>query len=81
MHRTLTPGGWIELMEIHTDMLSDDNTLLDGSPIKRMGELWHPAAEKLGLKIMSGEELEQMCKEAGFVDVKLRKLKQPWGPW
>jgi ubiquinone/menaquinone biosynthesis C-methylase UbiE len=81
MYRCCEPGGYIELMELHMGIHSDDNSIPPDSAIMRVSKLWGPAGERANLKVLNGEEYAEHARNAGFTDIKVTALKQPWNKW
>ncbi|KAG6107599.1 hypothetical protein E4U14_004090 [Claviceps sp. LM454 group G7] len=65
-HRSLRPGGWIELQEMLTKSLCDDGTMPDDDPVKYLCETATRAFEKCGMKTTLAPNLEPHLREAGF---------------
>ena len=71
----MRPGGYVELVETHGDVTSDDDSIPADSGIRKLFNIWRPMAQRAGLRVLeSGQELVQSLQEAGFVDVKV----WPW---
>lgn len=87
-HRTrhLKPGGWIEVQDLELAAYSDDGTLPEGAPLKRLFEVIR-AVKDIGehygapnhdhLPLIGG-----LLREVGFTRVeKKMDRKIPWSPW
>ncbi|KAI1612920.1 S-adenosyl-L-methionine-dependent methyltransferase [Exophiala viscosa] len=79
---SLRPGGWIENQELDVQVLSDDNTMPEDSKVQEWVRLWN---EGMGVVGMTGrcdpEVLAQQMREAGFINVHVKRYKMPIGPW
>jgi hypothetical protein len=80
-HRSLKPGGWIELQELCAEILCDDSTMPDDDPVKYMYELCHRAFTKFGMDVTLPKRLEPMLRDAGFENIQCVVKKVPIGPW
>lgn len=58
----------------------DDHTHA-GSAIEGLGKKFEKALVAAGLILPSGAALKKYAEDAGFVDVVVHDIKQPWGPW
>ncbi|KAF8248379.1 S-adenosyl-L-methionine-dependent methyltransferase [Wilcoxina mikolae CBS 423.85] len=80
MYRCTKPGGYVELAEGGGIMFSDDGTGENGT--KRYLEFLSEAMVKSGRpSSILPEHLKGYLEGAGFVDIKTKSVKQPWGPW
>ncbi|KAF8544004.1 S-adenosyl-L-methionine-dependent methyltransferase [Trichophaea hybrida] len=80
MYRCTKPGGYVELSEGGGIMFSDDGTGENGA--KRYLEFLEEAMVKSGRpSSILPEHLKGYLEGAGFVDIKIKSIKQPWGPW
>ncbi|TGZ84624.1 S-adenosyl-L-methionine-dependent methyltransferase [Ascodesmis nigricans] len=80
MFKHTAPGGWFELVEGGFQLHSDDDTL-KGSKVAHMFDSFLDCAAKAGIKLPEAEEIVQAATKAGYVDVQIVKIKQPWGAW
>ncbi|KAF5654848.1 methyltransferase [Fusarium sp. NRRL 25303] len=78
-----TPGGWVESYEVSSTMESDDNSIPDGSAMKRWGEVFEEGGQRAGRSFaMIREDVQRKSmEEAGFVNIHVVDLKAPVGPW
>ncbi|KMP01131.1 UMTA [Coccidioides immitis H538.4] len=76
----LKPGGWFEQAEISVVAQSDDSSL-KGTAIERWGPLAHKVGDVFGKSFRIVDEMTDMIKSAGFVNVKKRTFKWPIGTW
>ena len=78
----LTPGkGWLEMGEYAMDFKSDDDSVPADWPPKVVWDLLREGMLRKGRKFPTGENMKRMLQDAGFVDVELKTLKLPQGPW
>ncbi|KAF8247741.1 S-adenosyl-L-methionine-dependent methyltransferase [Wilcoxina mikolae CBS 423.85] len=76
------PGGYIELVEPGGWITTDDSSMPTDSAIYRYFNIWINIAAATGLRIIRGsDEFVRDLQEAGFEDIQVFSLKQPWGPW
>lgn len=80
-HRSLKPGGWIELQELCAEVLCDDGTMPDNDPVKYMYELGQQAFAKFGMNVTLPKDLEPMLRRAGYENIHCVIKKVPIGPW
>ncbi|CCX06893.1 Similar to mRNA 3' acc. no. Q4IPA4 [Pyronema omphalodes CBS 100304] len=79
--RCVKPGGYLELVELGQITYSDDDSMKDDNPIKIHFETTKKAMEKIGRPPQDTENMKRKLEEAGFIDVKVMRAKQPIGPW
>jgi ubiquinone/menaquinone biosynthesis C-methylase UbiE len=60
---------------------SDDGSLTPDNPINLWTRAMDEAMAKTGRARPSEEQLKTRLENAGFVDVQVRTVKQPTGPW
>lgn len=67
----LKPGGWLESFEGSPHLISDDNTVPEGSPITQWGKFFEEGGNIMGRSFMVVQEGTQRkaMEEAGFVDI------------
>jgi len=75
------PGGYAELVENRIMLFSDDNTIPSDSPLYDYYELIDRGMEKMGVTPKTSSDLKKYLEDAGFVDVTVRRTKQPAGLW
>lgn len=61
-------------------MRCDDGTLANSS-LEKWINVYVSLAPKAGLQFVDGSHLAQLAKDAGFVDVSVKSMKMPQGPW
>ncbi|KAH7194503.1 S-adenosyl-L-methionine-dependent methyltransferase [Fusarium oxysporum] len=71
------PGGWVESYEVSSTMESDDNSIPDGSAMKRWGEVFEEGGQRAGRSFaMIREDVQRKSmEEAGFVNIHVVDLK------
>lgn len=79
--RSLRPGGWIELQELHGQPFCDDGTMSCDDPFKLLYDLAGQAYQKFGMSTTLPAQLEPLLLEAGFRNVYCKILKVPIGTW
>lgn len=77
--RNLKPGGWVESHECDLMLFSDDNSIPNNSAVIRWLNLWDQGAGR-GFRI-TGAQLGDIMRRAGFIDVVVKRLKMPIGVW
>lgn len=79
--RNLNPGGWIELLDVHLQLQSDDNSLPADCAAARWGDLMLEAAAKLSRPLDSMTFYKQQLAEVGFTNVTQVLYKWPTNSW
>ncbi|KAH8898842.1 S-adenosyl-L-methionine-dependent methyltransferase [Thozetella sp. PMI_491] len=77
----MRPGGWIEVQEFDGRVHSDDGTVTPDTALKRFFDLIPKAMANFGMNFNAGEAMKEPLEAAGFVNVNLRVIKVPFGPW
>ena len=80
-HRSLKPGGWVELQELCAEVLCNDGTIPDNDPVKVIYELIQSAFEKFGMNVTVVKDLERLLRDAGFENIQCVMKPVPIGPW
>lgn len=80
-HSHLEPGGYIELQDIYIPYESDDGTLTEDNPLRRVSQLCVDAGAAAGRPFTLPPEYKNYLERAGFVDVVERRLKWPLNQW
>ncbi|KAF5639467.1 methyltransferase [Fusarium tjaetaba] len=77
------PGGWVESYEVSSTMESDDNSIPDGSAMKRWGEVFEEGGQRAGrsFAIIREDVQRKSMEEAGFANIHVVDLKAPVGGW
>ncbi|KAI5842829.1 S-adenosyl-L-methionine-dependent methyltransferase [Tricharina praecox] len=81
IYRCTAPGGFVEVCEAGLYPHSDDGTLELDNPLLPFFDLLKTAMIKLGRPPVDGPIMAQQLRRAGFKDVHVTKVKQPWAPW
>ncbi|KAF4866576.1 Secondary metabolism regulator LAE1 [Colletotrichum siamense] len=77
----LNPGGWVEINETALMPKSDDGTLTEESMILKIARLIRQASIMFGRVAGDMEDIREVLTRAGFVDVKVLKMKWPTNSW
>lgn len=81
-YRVSKPGAWVESQEFTLQACSDDNSCPAGGPLVEWHDLFCQAALQAGFDMrMTGDVIEQLFRDAGFVNVQRVDFKMPIGPW
>jgi len=79
--RHLKPGGYLELQEVPSQFLTDDNSLKKDDPWALMSDKFYEAAAKAGLNFLESKDLKGYMDDQGFQDLDQTVLKLPLGTW
>lgn len=80
-HRSLKPGGWIELQELRLAVQCDDGTMPDDYDFATfLGKLKH-GFSKFGINLLGMERNQELVRDAGFINVQEKVWKVPVGTW
>ncbi|OBR05082.1 Methyltransferase domain-containing protein [Colletotrichum higginsianum IMI 349063] len=80
--KSLNPGGYIEMQEIHVRPECDDGTLKPDCAFLKWVEKVEEACNILGRPYINCDRfLPSLLKEVGFVDISVNKFKWPINPW
>lgn len=77
----LKPGGWFELQEIHHYPQCHDDSMPENHPVAQFWGLIAQALGALGVNFNATLLLEDMMRQAGFVNVATRIFHVPIGTW
>jgi hypothetical protein len=78
----MAPGGYIELADAGGFLHCDDGTMgSDNAVIVLVEHVSGQALARIGRPAATGELMEKRLQDAGFVDIKMLRYKQPFGPW
>lgn len=79
--RTLKPGGYVELVEMHVIPSSPDNTLPPDSHIRALYDVLFSVGRTIGIDLAVAQKFKSMMLEAGFEDVTETVFDLPLGDW
>lgn len=79
--RHLTPGGYIEQLEMSVVPKSDDGSLEPGDMWDEFAKLAIESGERFGKTFQIQETMKDLITRAGFEDVVELKYKWPIGAW
>ncbi len=79
--RSLKPGGWVELQELHGEIMCDDKTMPEDDPLKYVYKLADEAFTKFGMNVKMAREMAPVLQDAGFVNIQCVARKVPIGVW
>ncbi|MCJ1464596.1 hypothetical protein MMC07_003209 [Pseudocyphellaria aurata] len=77
----LTPGGYIEQLEMSVVPKSDDGSLEPGDMWDEFAKLAIESGERFGKTFLIQERMKDLITQAGFEDVVELKYKWPIGAW
>lgn len=82
MYTHSKPGGYVEIVEIYTDIFCDDDSLPADGALRRYYSKFSELAEvAFGRKPALSDEYVRDLEKAGFTDVKCYKRVQVLNPW
>jgi SAM-dependent methyltransferase len=81
--RAVKPGGWVESYEASVDMMSDDDTVKEGTATYEWGKFFIEGGKRLGrsFTIIDDDTQRKGMEAAGFVDIHTKDSKLPIGGW
>ncbi|WDK21026.1 methyltransferase domain-containing protein [Colletotrichum graminicola] len=77
----LSPGGYVELIEMNPKPLCDDDTLPEGSPLVKSVQMLEEAATIFGRPFVDIHSLKEKMIQIGFEDVHMQRFKWPTNGW
>ncbi|KAM0394785.1 hypothetical protein ACHAPZ_009524 [Fusarium culmorum] len=77
----MKPGGWLESVELWGNAKSDDNTLKPDSPCHKWVAVFKEIEKITGKSFFWDDKMAQSISDAGFINVKGRRIKVPVGIW
>ncbi|KFY92876.1 hypothetical protein V498_04686 [Pseudogymnoascus sp. VKM F-4517 (FW-2822)] len=80
-YKSLRPGGWIELQELHGHPYCDDGTMSRDDPFKQLYDLAGQAYQKFGMSTALPAQLKPLLLDAGFQNIHCKIMKVPIGTW
>ncbi|KAN0092228.1 S-adenosyl-L-methionine-dependent methyltransferase [Hyaloscypha variabilis] len=80
-YRSIKPGGWIEFQEQQYHAFCDDDTMPEHHMLNEWWENLRKALAEFGRDLQAVLKMEQLLRDAGFVNIEERVVKIPIGPW
>ncbi|KAM4061148.1 methyltransferase [Hirsutella rhossiliensis] len=80
-YENLNPGGWIELLDVHLQLKSDDGTIPKDCAVAKWGDYMLEAAAKLNRPLDSMTFYKQQLLDVGFTNVTQSLYKWPTNSW
>ncbi|KAK0658353.1 Secondary metabolism regulator LAE1 [Lasiodiplodia hormozganensis] len=80
-HRHLRPGGWVELHEMNYTPSCDDGSMPDDYQLAKLLSLIGQGLAAMGINLDGVHNIKSQLRDAGFVNVRERTFKLPFGPW
>jgi len=80
-YRHLTPGGYIEQVEMSVVPKSDDGSIVPGDMWSQLATLAVESSERFGKPLQIADTMARRIAEAGFEEVTEKKFNWPVGPW
>jgi hypothetical protein len=80
-NRSLTPGGFIEVVDICFPLETDDNSVPADSALRKWAALVLESTAKLGARMDSAKSYKTQLEAAGFIGVVEVKYKWPQNHW
>ncbi|KAH6988011.1 S-adenosyl-L-methionine-dependent methyltransferase [Ilyonectria sp. MPI-CAGE-AT-0026] len=77
----LSPGGWVEQVELGMKTLSDDGTVTPDMPFSKWEHVFTVAGEQMGKTFLASDLAADAMRQAGFQNVNEMRLKLPIGRW
>lgn len=76
-YKSLKPGGYIESFEPSSCLTSDDDTVVEGSPLDQWGRFFNEGGRKIGRSFTVYEDgiQKEAMQQAGFVEIEERDFK------
>lgn len=79
--RSLTPGGWLQMVEIQLPFQDFSGRLPDGSALRRWWDRYRWCMERLNRNVMIGRELDGLVRAQGLVNVVWESRDIRIGEW
>lgn len=79
--RHLKPGGWIEVQDFGGIVKCDDDTLQTDSLLTQFYDMTTEALSKRGIRWTIANNLDEILRRIGFVNIECKKFKVPIGVW
>ncbi|XDG08187.1 hypothetical protein ABKA04_007802 [Annulohypoxylon sp. FPYF3050] len=79
--RHLKPGGWIEVQDFGGIVKCDDDTLRTDSLLTQFYDMTTEALSQRGIRWTIANNLDEILRRIGFVNIECKKFKVPIGVW
>lgn len=82
-YRCAQPGAYVESMVTSAHFYSDDGSVKKDSALAQWHNIFAEGSKKLGrsFTVVEDDVQRKAMKEAGFVDITIKKIKIPFGTW
>lgn len=70
-----------DMCRVQARIYSDDNSIAENNGFKLYLEMFERALEMVGRPQHTADTLRRNLESAGFVDIHVKSVKQPFGPW
>ncbi|KAH7165651.1 S-adenosyl-L-methionine-dependent methyltransferase [Dactylonectria macrodidyma] len=77
----LSPGGWVQQIELGMETKSDDGTVTPDMPFSKWEHVFTVAGEQMGKTFLASDIIADAMRQAGFQNVNEMRLKLPIGRW
>ncbi|KAI2467618.1 S-adenosyl-L-methionine-dependent methyltransferase [Annulohypoxylon bovei var. microspora] len=77
----LRPGGWIEVQDFGGIVKCDDDTLPIDSLLTQFYDMTTEALSKRGIRWTIANNIEEVLRDVGFVNIQCKRFKCPIGIW
>ena len=75
------PGAYVEFQDWDTWLYSQDDTLPPDSALNKFHQMTCAGRHAQGFNMKPGPDLMKNLKDAGFVDLQVKKIRLPLGAW
>ncbi|KAI0881385.1 S-adenosyl-L-methionine-dependent methyltransferase [Annulohypoxylon maeteangense] len=77
----LNPGGWIEVQDFGGILKCDDDTFRTDSMLTQFYDMTTEALSKRGIRWTIANNMDEVLKDIGFVNIACKRFKIPIGIW
>ena len=77
----LKPGGWVEFQAIVGLLGCDDDSIPEGSYLRRFSDMMESASSKFGASLTDPMKWKSWFEERGYQNVTQKVFKLPFNPW
>ena len=77
----LKPGGWVEFQAIIGVLGCDDDSIPDGSYLRRFSDMMESASSSFGASLTDPMKWKGWFEERGYQNVTEKVFKLPFNPW